>query len=166
MAPVDKIFAQAAQEWDLETLYADLASAKGKHLTPIEKTHLRGLLSGYSPCEIAEKLDKSPRGVEADLSNTVYKYVKFLLDKEEKIENWRKIYEWLEESGYKSKPPQVPVQTLLPEKSVVNITTINIEQNQIVFQFVLKIPTSEVSEVSIKEETPMENAKEKNGKIS
>ncbi|MDY7003631.1 MAG: helix-turn-helix domain-containing protein [Cyanobacteriota bacterium] len=151
MAQIDKIFSQAAQEWDLESLYADLASAKGKHLTPIEKAHLRGLLCGFSPSEIAEHLGKIPRGVESDLCATIYKYVKFLLDKVEKIENWRKIYEWLDESGYKSKVEQVPVKSLLPKQSVVDIKTINIEKNQIVFQFNLTIPTSEVPELSLQD---------------
>ena len=166
MAKVDRIFSQAAQQWDLETLYADLASAKGKHLTPVEKTHLRGLLCGYSPAEIAEKLDKIPRGVEADLCATIYRYVKFLLDKvDDKVENWRRIYEWLDESGYKSENPQVPVQTLLPEQSVVNMTNINIERDQIVFQFHLKIPTSDVTELSIAEELKTGKLSQNNGKV-
>jgi len=41
-----------------------LASAKGKNLTPIEKRHLRGLLCGCSPSEIAKKLNKSVKGLE------------------------------------------------------------------------------------------------------
>ncbi|NET40491.1 MAG: helix-turn-helix domain-containing protein [Okeania sp. SIO2B3] len=151
MAQIDKIFSQAAQEWDLESLYADLASAKGKHLTPIEKAHLRGLLCGFSPSEIAEYLGKIPRGVESDLCATIYKYVKSLLDKVEKVENWRKIYEWLDDYGYKSKLEQVPVKSLLPEQSIVNITNINLEQDKIVFQFNLTIPTSEVPELSLKD---------------
>lgn len=165
MAQVDQMFSQATQEWDLETLYVDLASAKGKHLTPIEKAHLRGLLCGCSPSEIAEKLEKIPRGVEADLCATIYKYVKFLLDKVEKVENWRKISEWLEESGYKAKPPQVPVKSLLPEQSVIHITTVNIEQHQIVFQFNLKIPTSDIP-TNLQEEFIPENIADNNGKIS
>ena len=137
-------FQSVAQLWDLETLYADLASVKGKHLTPVEKLHLRGLLNGCSPSEIAERLGKTLRGVETDLCTTIYKYVKYLLDKnDEKLENWRKIADWLEESGYKYQYPQVPLEKLLTNKSVVNITNINIENNQIVFQFNLKIPTSE-----------------------
>jgi hypothetical protein len=165
MTQVDQMFSQAAQEWDLETLYADLSSAKGKHLTPIEKAHLRGLLCGYSPSAIAEKLDKIPRGVEADLCTTIYKYVKFLLDRDEKVENWRKIYEWLEDSGYKSRPIQVPVNNLLPDQSVINITTVNIEQHQIVFKFNLRIPTSDVPEISLQETLKTEKISENNGKI-
>ncbi|MBD2344854.1 helix-turn-helix domain-containing protein [Anabaena subtropica] len=143
MTATDEHFGEAASEWDLETLYTDLASAKGKRLTPVEKLHLRGLLCGHSPAEIAEKLSKNGKGVETDLCATVYKYVKGLVDKSNgKVENWRNISEWLEEAGYKSlSSAKVQGLELLPEKSIVNITNINIEKNQIVFLINLRIPT-------------------------
>ncbi|MEG4984655.1 helix-turn-helix domain-containing protein [Microcoleus sp. BR0-C5] len=151
MPPADEQFTEAANYWDLETLYADLASAKGKRLTPMEKRHLRGLLCGYSPSEIAEKLQKTPKGVETDLCATLYKYVKSLVGKGiEKIENWRNITEWLEDAGYKTQSSaKLPVSNLLPENSVVNISNISIEKNQIVIVFKLQIPTSPDSELSI-----------------
>ncbi|MFB2981953.1 helix-turn-helix transcriptional regulator [Microseira sp. BLCC-F43] len=153
MASANEQFTQAANHWDLETLYADLASAKGKRLTPVEKLHLRGLLCGYSPAEIAEKLGKDVKGVETDLCATIYRYVKSLLDKcNEKIGNWRNITEWLEDAGYKTQSnAQVPVNSLLPGNSVVNITNITIDNNQIVFLINLRIPTSKLSEVSIQD---------------
>ncbi|PSF39308.1 helix-turn-helix domain containing protein [Aphanothece hegewaldii CCALA 016] len=102
MATVDQDFAEARNQWDLETLYKDLASVKGKSLTPVEKQHLRGLLSGYSPSEIAQKLQKSVKGVEIAFCNTVYQYVKNLVGQSNgKVENWRNISEWLEAEGYK-----------------------------------------------------------------
>jgi len=79
MAYTEERFVQATNYWDLETLYTDIASAKGKRLTPVEKLHLRGLLCGYSPAEIAERLNKNVKGVEVDLCNTLYKYVKSLV---------------------------------------------------------------------------------------
>jgi hypothetical protein len=153
MASANEQFTQAANHWDLETLYADLASVKGKRLTPVEKLHLRGLLCGYSPAEIAEKLGKDVKGVETDLCATIYRYVKNLLDKcNEKIGNWRNITEWLEDAGYKSQSSsQVPVNSLLPGNSVVNITNINIDKDQIVFLINLRIPTSKISDLSIKD---------------
>ena len=153
MASANEQFTQAVNHWDLETLYADLASAKGKRLTPVEKLHLRGLLCGYSPAEIAERLGKDVKGVETDLCATIYRYVKSLLDKcHEKIGNWRNITEWLEDAGYKSQPnAQVPVNSLLPGNSVVNITNITIDNNQIVFLINLRIPTSKLSELSIQD---------------
>ncbi|GJD18637.1 hypothetical protein RIVM261_035930 [Rivularia sp. IAM M-261] len=147
MASTDEQFLQAANYWDLETLYGDLASAKGKRLTPVEKRHLRGLLCGFSPAEIAEKLGKNGKGVETDLCATIYRYVKSLLDKcDEKIENWRNIGEWLDDAGYKNQSVKVAVENLLLEKSIVNITNINIEQNQLVIVINLRIPTSQASD--------------------
>jgi hypothetical protein len=45
----------------------------------------------------------------------------------------------------------VPVNSLLPGNSVVNITNITIDNNQIVFLINLRIPTSKLSEVSIQD---------------
>lgn len=148
MTSTDEQFTQASNHWDLDTLYTDLASAKGKRLTPVEKLHLRGLLCGYSPTEIAEKLGKNVKGVETDLCATLYRYVKSLVNKcNEKIENWRNITEWLEEAGYKAQSPaDLAVSDLLPEKSVVNISNISMENNQIVIAFNLRIPTTSSSE--------------------
>jgi hypothetical protein len=118
-----------------------LASAKGKHLTPVEKIHLKGLLCGHSPLEIAEKLGKAGNGVESDLSATIYRYVKSLLEKpDEKIGNWRNIVEWLAEAGYKS-PSQLKVEDLQTDRTTIQITNINIEKNQIVFMMNLRVPT-------------------------
>lgn len=151
MPPADEQFTQAANHWDLETLYADLASAKGKRLTPMEKRHLRGLLCGYSPSEIAEKLQKIPKGVETDLCATLYKYVKSLVGKGiEKIENWRNIAEWLEDAGYKTKPPaKFPIPDGLSENSKVNITNIICDNNQITIDVFLQITVPLPSEISI-----------------
>lgn len=153
MAFTDEQFADAANHWDLETLYTDLASVKGKRLTPVEKLHLRGLLCGYSPGEIAEKLQKNHKGVETDLCSTIYRYVKNLLDKcNEKIENWRNISEWLTDAGYKTQsrsPTKLPFLDRLPENSVVNITNITCENNQITIDAYLKITVPLPSEISI-----------------
>ncbi|MEB3215992.1 MAG: helix-turn-helix domain-containing protein [Nostocales cyanobacterium 94392] len=158
MGATEEYFTQAGNHWDLETLYTDLASAKGKRLTPVEKLHLRGLLCGHSPGEIAEKLGKNVKGVETDLCATVYKYVKNLVDKGNgKVENWRNISEWLEEAGYKSlSSVKAQGMDFLPENSVVNITNINIEKNQIVFLINLRIPTKLASE-SMKNEINIDN---------
>jgi hypothetical protein len=148
MIPIDKQFTQAEKEWDLKTLYGDLAFAKGKPLTPMEKLHLRGLLCGHSPAEMADKLNKNPKGVESDLCATVYRYVKALLEKPcERIENWRKIAEWLDEAGYRCEvSTQVPLNELLPGNSVVNITNVAIEHNQLVIVINLRIPTSQATD--------------------
>ena len=75
----DEMFAEAANNWDLERLYRDLAEAKQKFaprarkgLTEREKLYLRGLLCGYSPAEMARKLLQSPKGVEVYVCKTLY----------------------------------------------------------------------------------------------
>jgi len=159
MARADQEFSQAALQWDLDTLYLDLRHTIGKPLTPTEKLHLRGLLCGYSPTEIAELLGKDPKGVQTDLCASIYKYVKSLVGKtEQKMGNWRNISEWLNDAGYRSKPPpQIPVNNLLPEQSTVNITNIHIENNQLVIAFNLRIPTSQASELPTQNSDPTEN---------
>ena len=143
MAIADEPFMEVAETWDLETLYTDLASAKGKRLTPIEKRHLRGLLCGYSPTEIAEKLHKSAKGLGVDLCSTLYIYVKNLLGKTtEKVENWRNIAEWLEEAGYKTKS-SVPLQVgdCLSLDIVIKKANIIIEKNQLFIDINIRLAT-------------------------
>ncbi|MCB8758939.1 helix-turn-helix transcriptional regulator [Planktothrix agardhii] len=160
MTSLDQQFNQAALHWDLETLYTDLASAKGKRLTPMEKLHLRGLLCGFSPAEIAEQLGKNVKGVKTDLCVTLYRYVKSLVDKlDARIESWREVTEWLEEAGYKRQiPPEIPVDSLLTEKSVVNISNIHIDKNQLVIAFNLKIPTTSATSEAQKYSEMTENS--------
>ena len=160
MTSIDQQFNQAALHWDLDTLYTDLASAKGKRLTPMEKLHLRGLLCGFSPAEIAEQLGKNVKGVKTDLCVTLYRYVKSLVDKlDARIESWREVTEWLEEAGYKLQtPPQIPVDSLLTEKSIVNISNIHIDKNQLVIAFNLKIPTTSAISESKKYSEITENS--------
>ncbi len=108
MASIQEQFAQAADNWDLTRLYLDLTSAKRqvaphkkKELTDVEKLHLRGLLCGYSPAEIATKLVKRAKGVEVDLCNTLYRYAETLTGRPANtVENWRDIVDWLEVAGY------------------------------------------------------------------
>lgn len=141
-------FTQAANDWDLETLYADLASAKGKRLTPVEKQHLRGLLCGYSPTELAEKLNKSPKGIGVDLCNTLYHYVKNLVGKsDEKIENWRNIYEWLEEAGYKTQSSgEYESSDCLPLEFSIKRANITIDKHKVIVDINLRIVASSPSE--------------------
>ncbi len=151
MKSTNEQFAQAAQHWDLETLYTDLASAKGKRLTPVEKLHLRGLLCGCSPTKIADTLGKNSKGVETDLCATIYKYVKSLVDKSgEKIENWRDIAEWLDDAGYQTQlPTKLPVSDGSLGNNVVNITNISFDNNQIKIGVNLQITIPLPPELSI-----------------
>jgi hypothetical protein len=134
MSP-DEQFLQAALQWDLPRLYQDLAKVKRKGLTSIERVHLRGLLCGYGPAEIAEKLNRDPEGLKVDLSNRIYTYIKRLIGKEdEKMENWRNICEWLEEAGYKqqsSSPAEDDIDTI-PGEATLRIK--NLTRDKFIFE--------------------------------
>jgi len=86
-------------------------------------------------------------GVEVDLSNTIYQYVKNLVNKsEEKLDHWRNICGWLEEAGYKSQ------QTHKTEENQsrildaqVHVSNLNVENEKIeigvLIQLVLPNPS-------------------------
>ncbi|NJR59419.1 MAG: ATP-binding protein [Cyanobacteria bacterium CRU_2_1] len=113
-------FSEVEDHWKLEELYTDmelakrqLAPHKRKGLTAVEKRHLRGLLCGYSPAEIACKLSKNNRGIEADLCKSLYRYLELLTArKANTLKNWRDVIDWLEEAGYKISSNKV--QNLAP----------------------------------------------------
>jgi len=104
---IEEDFIEAKNNWELEKLYIDLASAKGKALTPVEKKFLRGLLCGLSPAEIASKVYKtrSSSTVRVYLSNGLYKYIEEMLSKQAseliKVKNWSRVIQLLEKAGYK-----------------------------------------------------------------
>lgn len=105
--PLEVEFSEASNNWNLEKLYIDLAAAKGKGLTPVEKKFLRGLLCGYSPSEIADRVYKSrsSSAVRVYLSNGLYKYIQELVVRQTgniiKIKNWSRVTNLLEKAGYK-----------------------------------------------------------------
>lgn len=98
-------FAEAAQNWHLEKLYADLGKAKKiwaphkkRGLSNVEKEYLRGLLCGHSPDEIAKQLLKDLSGVRKALAITIYRYVEVLAERPtNSLGNWRDVEDWLEE---------------------------------------------------------------------
>jgi len=105
----EDLFAEAATNWDLQKLYENLAVAKQEFaphmkpkLTDVEKLHLRGLLFGYAPAIMAEKIPKSYGGLRTALSQTIYRYVEQLTKRPlNTLKNWRDIPTWLEETRYK-----------------------------------------------------------------
>jgi hypothetical protein len=105
--PLEANFLEARHNWNLEKLYTDLAAAKGKGLTPVEKKFLRGLLCGYSPAEIAAQVYQSGNSsaVRVYLSNGLYKYIQELLIQQGEtgmpIKNWSRVTNLLEKAGYK-----------------------------------------------------------------
>ncbi|MBW4614335.1 MAG: NB-ARC domain-containing protein [Desmonostoc vinosum HA7617-LM4] len=104
---IEDEFIEAKNNWELEKLYIDLASAKGKALTPVEKKFLRGLLCGCSPAEIASKVyqSRSSSTVRVYLSNGLYKYIEEMLSNQAghsvKVKSWSRVTHLLEKAGYK-----------------------------------------------------------------
>jgi hypothetical protein len=104
---LEEDFIEAKNNWELEKLYVDLASAKGKALTPVEKKFLRGLLCGCSPAEIAKVVYQSGSSstVRVYLSNGLYKYIEEMLSNQVgdsvKVKTWSRVTQLLEKAGYK-----------------------------------------------------------------
>lgn len=124
---IEEEFVEAKNNWELEKLYVDLASAKGKALTPVEKKFLRGLLCGFSPAEIANTVyqSRSSSTVRVYLSNGLYKYIEEMLSNQEgysvKVKNWSRVTQLLEKAGYKKGWFQIDVTT---SNNSININTI------------------------------------------
>ncbi|MDX2232766.1 MAG: AAA-like domain-containing protein [Leptolyngbyaceae cyanobacterium bins.349] len=95
--PPDAAFTEAKKVWHLEPLYQALAEA-GQILTPTQKIHLCGLLVGYSPQQIAQKLHRSQGGLRVDLSR-LYQDIGILFPSHEI--NSRTIAHVLTEAGYR-----------------------------------------------------------------
>jgi DNA-binding CsgD family transcriptional regulator len=105
--PIEEEFIEAQKNWDLDKLNVDLAYAKRKVLTPVEKKLLRRLLCGCSPAEIAKKVYQSSTSstVRVYLSNGLYKYIEDMLSNQAgwliKVKNWSHVTHLLEKAGYK-----------------------------------------------------------------
>jgi hypothetical protein len=111
---IDNSFPEAAQEWDLPRLYADLERFSGRELKPIEKASLRGLLCRYRPGQIAYKLSWTSGALRVELNKGLYRYVEALANQPPNTLRWEKISEWLEQKGYKytdrrSVPQTIPI---------------------------------------------------------
>jgi hypothetical protein len=110
MSMTSEPFSQAVIAWNLEQLYTDLSTIKGKippnkkELTSTEKVYLQGLLCGNSPADIAKERHVQLKGVNVTLSKTLYRYVEELTGRETNtIKNWREVVDWLEAAGYKNR---------------------------------------------------------------
>lgn len=102
--PADEPFAEAKQRWQLDLLYTDLGTVKGRGLTRVEKSYLRGLLCGYSPNEIAEQLQVKNDTVRNALSKGLYRYIEGRLSEQQpdliRVESWGQVARLLDEVGY------------------------------------------------------------------
>lgn len=73
----DDYFSEVNERWNLEGLYADLATV-GSVLTPIQKKYLRGVLLGHSLTNIDKELQLSPGRTRVVLSKSVYPAIRAL----------------------------------------------------------------------------------------
>ena len=106
----DKLFTNVDQNWDLDKIYQQLNTTKqikfkGGELNNLEKTILRGLLCGYSPKNIANKM----QGESAQyIINLVWKIERYIQESTQQYRNIelnsnRYIRNSLIEAGYHKK---------------------------------------------------------------
>ena len=99
---VEGLFPEAASNWDLNRLYADLQIASGKEIKPVEKACLRGLLCRYRPGQLAFKLSWTSGALRVELNKGLYRSLEAIADQPMNTLRWEKVPEWLEAKGYKT----------------------------------------------------------------
>ncbi len=99
---IEGLFPEAAQNWDLNRLYADLQVASGKEIKPVEKACLRGLLCRYRPGQLAFKLAWTSGALRVELNKGLYRSLEAIADQPINTLRWEKVPEWLEAKGYKA----------------------------------------------------------------
>ena len=98
---IEGLFSEAAQNWDLDRLYADLQVASGKEIKPFEKACLRGLLCRYRPGQLAFKLTWTSGALRVELNKGLYRSLEAIAEQPINTLRWEKVPEWLENKGYK-----------------------------------------------------------------
>ncbi len=112
-ANFEQLFAEAAQSWDMERLYADLERVNAKSLKPFEKACLRGLLCRYRPGQIAFTFAWTSGALRVELNKGLYRAIEMLTARPLNTLRWDKVGEWLEQSGYRlaAAPANQPLTT-------------------------------------------------------
>ena len=107
-------FSEATECWKLEELYAALQKIKlqvdRKQLTSLEKTVLRGILSGNSTEKIANFLPGESSGSVINLTWRLYQYIQTLTATNTKDFNYKNIPHLLEAAGYKKSTFSEPIE--------------------------------------------------------
>jgi len=98
---IEGLFSEAAQNWDLDRLYADLQVVSGKEIKPFEKACLRGLLCRYRPGQLAFKLTWTSGALRVELNKGLYRSLEAIAEQPINTLRWEKVPEWLENKGYK-----------------------------------------------------------------
>jgi len=98
---IEGLFPEAAPNWDLNRLYADLQTVSGKEIKPFEKACLRGLLCRYRPGQLAFKLTWTSGALRVELNKGLYRSLEAIAEQPTNTLRWEKVPEWLEAKGYK-----------------------------------------------------------------
>ncbi len=98
---IEGLFSEAAPNWDLNRIYADLQAASGKEVKPFEKACLRGLLCRYRPGQLAFKLTWTSGALRVELNKGLYRSLEAIANQPINTLRWEKVPEWLEAKGYK-----------------------------------------------------------------
>ncbi|MCU0526498.1 MAG: NB-ARC domain-containing protein [Elainella sp. Prado103] len=97
----DSVFAQAAQQWDVNRLFADLAVIKQQPLTSAERLWLCESLLGMVPSATTRPRQGSRRLEQEDLSESLWGQIRTLT--QQPVQNWRAVARLLDRAGYRSK---------------------------------------------------------------
>ncbi len=119
---IEGLFPEAAQNWDLERLYADLHGASGKEIKPFEKACLRGLLCRYRPGQLAFKLAWTSGALRVELNKGLYRSLEMVAEQPLNTLRWEKVPEWLEAKGYKLQRQVLRSAHNLTSPDLTNIT--------------------------------------------
>jgi hypothetical protein len=98
---IEGLFPEAAQNWDLNRLYADLQISSGKELKPFEKACVRGLLCRYRPGQLAFKLAWTSGALRVELNKGLYRSLEAIAKQPMNTLRWEKVSEWMEAQGYR-----------------------------------------------------------------
>ncbi|XWK89519.1 MAG: tetratricopeptide repeat protein [Phormidium sp.] len=119
-------FSEAKKDWQLESLYKDLAQTqarKGKGLRETEKEFLRGLLVGKCPKNIAEKVYAGSGSVRVTLSRDVYPAIKEICDLEKDADiRWNYIPSLLEKKYRQTQRLVGAISTTQKDEEAIEIS--------------------------------------------
>ncbi|WP_225902627.1 hypothetical protein [Pseudanabaena sp. PCC 6802] len=111
-------YSEASSQWEIDRLFRDLGSIKKQYFAPnsdglslTEKEYLCLFLNGKSLEEIADLKAMSVKTLSSVLSPKLYRYLKTLLEntpsKSIEFGDWRDIYRFCQDAGYKVAPSAV-----------------------------------------------------------
>lgn len=122
---IEGLFPEAAQNWDLNRLYADLQIVSGKEIKPVEKACLRGLLCRYRPGQLAFKLTWTSGALRVELNKGLYRSLEAIAEQPINTLRWEKVPEWLEAKGYKVQRQNDRLQALVNTPFNLNATLVD-----------------------------------------